>query len=262
MVEKRVFAEPRAAGNSETRHREQACRCPLGFDQRMNTVSPQYWGLLRRRLCLLPTLRCWLLLLIPSAALLTFGFRKANGFLAVNDPVRDGALVVEGWSPDYALETAMLEVKRNPYHKLYVVGGPLERGAPLSKYNTYAEFGSAILLRMGMSNDAVQAVPAAYEPKDRTYAAAVALRSWLRQHGAIPKEINLISVGAHARRSRLLFEKAFGTGTRVGIVAVEDRSYDPSHWWKSSQGVRSVVDEMIAYCYARFLFRPPREQLP
>jgi hypothetical protein len=223
------------------------------------TVSPQYWGLLRRRPCLLPTLRGWLLLLIPSAALLVVGFWNANAFLTVNDPVPDGVLVVEGWSPDYALETAMLEVKQSPCHKLYVVGGPLEQGAPLSEYKTYAELGSAILLRMGMSNDTVQAVPAAYVYKDRTYTAVVALQNWLRQHSSIPQNMNLISVGAHARRSRLLFEKAFGNGTRVGIIAVKDRSYDPSHWWKSSQGVRSVVDETIAYCYARFLFSPPRE---
>jgi hypothetical protein len=223
------------------------------------TVSPQYWGLLRRRPCLLPTLRGWLLLLIPSIALLILGFRNMNAFLAVNDPAPDGVLVVEGWSPDYALETAMLEFKRNPHHKLYVVGGPLEQGAPLSEYKTYAELGSAILVRMGMNNDTVQAVPAANVQKDRTYAAAVALQTWLRQHGAIPKDINLISVGAHARRSRLLFEKTFGSNTRVGIITVEDRSYDPRHWWKSSQGVRSVVDEMIAYGYARFLFSPPRQ---
>jgi hypothetical protein len=223
------------------------------------TVSPQYWGLLRRRPCLLPTLRGWLLLLIPSIALLIAGFRNMNAFLAVNDPVPDGVLVVEGWSPDYALETARLEVQRNPHHKLYVVGGPLEQGAPFFEYKTYAELGSVILLRLGMSTDTVQAVPAAYVQKDRTYAAAVALQSWLSQHGDIPKEINLISVGAHARRSRLLFEKAFGSSTRVGIIAVEDRSYDPSHWWKSSQGVRSVVDELIAYGYARFLFSPSRQ---
>jgi uncharacterized SAM-binding protein YcdF (DUF218 family) len=222
------------------------------------TVSSHCWGLLKRRICLLPTLRGWLLLLIPTTALLIFGFRNLNAFFAVNDPVPDGVLVVEGWSPDYALEIAKLEVKRNPYHILYVVGGPLEQGAPFSEYKTYAELGSAILLRMGMSNDTVQAVPTAYVQKDRTYTAAVALQNWLRQHGTIPKEINLISVGAHARRSRLLFEKAFGSSTRVGIMAVEDRNYDPSHWWKSSEGVRSVVGETIAYCYARFLFSPSR----
>lgn len=193
---------------------------------------------------------------------MVLGFRNMNAFLAVNDPVPDGILVVEGWSPDYALEAAMLEFKRNSYHKLYVVGGPLDQGSPLSEYKTYAELGSTILLRMGMDNDTVQAVPSGYVLKDRTYAEAVALQKWLRQHSTIPNDINLISVGAHARRSRLLFEKAFGNGTRVGITAIEDRNYDPNHWWRSSQGVRLVVDEAIAYCYARLLFSASRESLP
>ena len=219
-------------------------------------ASSSYWGLLRRRSCWLPTVRGVLLLLILFAFLLIFGFRNIQAFLAVNDPAPEGILVVEGWSPDYALETAKLEEQGNPYHLLYVVGGPLEQGAPLSQYPTYADLGAAILLRMGMSQDTVQAVPSGYVYKDRTYAEAVALSIWLRQHGLSPKEINLISLGAHARRSRLLFEKAFGKSTRVGIIAVEDRNYDPAHWWKTSEGVRSVISETIAYGYARFLFSP------
>ena len=225
------------------------------------TASPQFWGLLRRRSCWLPTLRGWLLLFIAFAALLIFGFRNVNAFLAVNDPVPDGVLVVEGWSPDYALEIAKSEAQGSLNHKLYVVGGPLEEGAPLSEYKTYAELGAAILLRMGMSTNTVQAVPALYVRKDRTYAAAVALRNWFIRHAGVPKAINLISVGAHARRSRLMFEKAFGSGPRVGVINVEDGDYDPHHWWKSSAGVRAVLDETIAYGYARFLFFPSQEEL-
>ena len=131
------------------------------------TVTSQYWGLLRRRPCLLPTLRGWLLVFMLCFVMLIIGFRNVNAFLTVNDPVPDGVLVVEGWAPDYALENAMLEANRNLNHKLYVVGGPLEQGAPLSEYKTYAELGSAILLRMGMSNDIVQAVPTANVLRER-----------------------------------------------------------------------------------------------
>jgi hypothetical protein len=190
-----------------------------------------------------------------------FVLRDLSSFLSVNDPVPDGVLVVEGWDPDYALEAVKLESERNSHRTVYVVGGPLERGEPLSEYRSYAELGAASLLRMGMSNDVVQAVPAAYVRQDRTFAAAVALEKWLRQHNSIPRTINVISVGPHARRSRLLFQIAFGSGTQVGIIAIEDRSYDPQHWWRSSQGFRQVVDETIAYFYARFLFSPLRERL-
>ena len=36
-----------------------------------------------------------------------------------------------------------------------------------------------------------------------------------------------------------------------GIIAVEDQDYDSKRWWESSDGVRTVIGEMIAYVYAR-----------
>jgi hypothetical protein len=218
-----------------------------------------FWGLLRRRECLLPTWRGWLLLLLTGFLLATGAVRNAQSFLAVNDPVSGGALVVEGWAPDYALEEVIAEFRRHHYTKLYVVGVPLEKGAPLSEYKTYAELGAATLLKLGLDRDSVQAVAAPAVRQDRTYASALVLKQWLLQHNAMPAELNLISLGAHARRSRLLFEKAFGPDTRVGIIALENQDYDPAHWWKSSQGVRTVMDELIAYGYARLLFHPGKQ---
>jgi hypothetical protein len=222
-------------------------------------ISPKNWGLLERRSCLVPTLRGWLLLLIPLAALFVYGFRNMDSFLTLNDPVPGGVLVVEGWSPDYAFKSAMEESLRHPAGKLYVIGGPLDQGAGLSEFKSSAELGAAILIRMGMKKESVQAVPAPYESRDRTFSAAVALYHWLSEHKAIPRNLNIISVGAHARRSHLLFQEAFGSGTHVGVIALNNRGYDGAHWWRSSAGVRSVVDETVAYCYARALFIPHRE---
>jgi hypothetical protein len=180
-------------------------------------------------------------------------------FLAVTAPVLGEVLVVEGWAPDYTFAEAVTEFKRHRYKKLYVTGGPLEQGSHLSERQTYAKLGAAMLVRMGLNNEVVQAVPSPRVRQDRTHAAAVALNGWLRQHNAMPTSLNVISLGAHARRSWLLFGKVLGKKTRVGIIAVEDRDYDPKCWWKTSQGVRLVADELLAYCYARFLFFPPKE---
>ena len=100
----------------------------------------------------------------------------------------------------------------------------------------------------------VQAVPSPQVYKDRTYTSALALRNWFVAHGGIPNKINLISVGPHARRSRMLFQRVFGDTALVGITALADPNYDAKHWWHTSQGVRTVTDETIAYCYAKFLF--------
>jgi hypothetical protein len=188
-------------------------------------------------------------------ALANFFVRGLHPFLAVNAPVRGGALVVEGWAPDAAMEQVIAEFKQHHYQKIFVTGGPLEQGAPLSEYKTYAELGTATLLKLGMSTNEVEAVPAPRVHRDRTYASAVALRKWFAEHGLAPNKLNLMTGGPHARRSRLLFTKALGKDVSVGVVAMRTSEYDPQHWWRSSQGFRLVTGEAIAYAYARVLFR-------
>lgn len=217
-------------------------------------LPKSFWGLARRRECLVPTGWGWLMVTIVSIALVVAGVLTIHPFLAVTAPITSGVLVVEGWAPDYVLEEAKALFERDHYARLYVTGGPLERGAHLSELKTYAELGAATLIRMGMAKDAIEAVPAPMVRQDRTYTSGVTLKNWLRQHSVDARSVNVVSLGAHARRSQLLFQMAFGEGSRVGIIAVEDRNYDPRHWWKFSQGVRMVVDELVAYIYAVFVF--------
>jgi hypothetical protein len=219
-------------------------------------------GCLRRRQCLVPTLRGWLVLVLGLAAVVVISGRGIPRFLSVNDPRPGGVLVVEGWAPDYAMEAAIAEFNRNHYDKLFVTGIPLDQGTPLSEYKTYAELGAAVLLKLGLSTNVVQPVPVAAVRQDRTYAMASGLKRWMDAHGMVQTNINLITIGPHARRSRLLFEKALGKGVTVGVVAIPSPTFDPAHWWRSSAGVRDIIGETLAYAYARLLFSPPKDQPP
>jgi DUF218 domain len=216
-------------------------------------------GLLRRRQCLVPTLRGGLLLALGFAALAFFVVRGIHPFLAVTEPVPGGVLVVEGWVPDYILEVAIAEFRQNQYARLFVTGLPLEQGAPLSEYTNYAYLGAATLVKLGLSTNDVQAVPTGLTRRDRTYSTAISLKHWWHEHEMAPTKVNLITGGPHARRSRLLFKKALGSGITVGVIAVGAQDYDEQHWWHSSQGVRIVIGEALAYAYARLLFYPPDE---
>ena len=209
-----------------------------------------------RRERTVPTWRGWVVCLAFLVLLAISLVRASYPFLAVNAPVPGGSLVVEGWAPDYALELAKQEFTRNHYDKIFVTGGPLESGAPLSEYNSYAELGAAVLQKMGMNSNLVEAVPAPLVKQDRTFTAAVYLRKWWAAHGEAPAKVDLLTLGPHARRSRLLFEKALGDKTKVGIISIAPRNYDPEAWWRSSAGVRTVLDEIFAYVYARFFFHP------
>ncbi len=116
-----------------------------------------------------------------------------------------------------------------------------------------------MLLKLGMSTNVVQAVPAPYVGQDRTYTSARALKAWCEQRGIPLGRLHLMTNGPHARRSRLLYRKALGRGVAVGVTSIKERDYDPAHWWRYSAGVRGVVDESIAYVYARFFFHPTKD---
>jgi uncharacterized SAM-binding protein YcdF (DUF218 family) len=221
----------------------------------------RFGGLLRYRQCLVPTLRGCLLVLLVCAVLGITAFRHLHSFLALNDPLPGGALVVEGWATDYTIGEAVAEFKHGQYDTFYVTGGAIEWGAPLSEYKNYAQRGAAVALRLGLSSNVLQEVTAPKVQQDRTFTAATALKNWAREHGITITRIHLFTEGPHARRSRLLFEKAFKGKVSVGVTAVCARDYDPRHWWRSSSGFRAVADELIAYVYARFLFRAPKEPL-
>ena len=208
----------------------------------------------------MPTWRGWLLFFLVIGVAMTVVVRGLYGFLAINDPLPGGILVVEGWSLDYVIEGAVDEYRKSHYEKICLTGGPIEFGNAMSEHRTYAEYAKALCLKLGVPAEVLHAIPAAAVERDRTYASALALRQWLREHGAMNSKINITGNGPHSRRTRLIYEKALGPGVRVGISNVEERNFDPKHWWASSGGFRIVLDELIAYAYARLVFSPPKPQ--
>jgi uncharacterized SAM-binding protein YcdF (DUF218 family) len=212
------------------------------------------FGLLRRRECLLPTWQGLLLFIVLIAGGILLFMLNVQSYLALSDPVSADVLVVEGWVPDFVMEEAAVEFKRGHYRKVYVTGGPIEHGGSMSEFKSYAELGAAILANMGINKSEIDAVPAPSVLRDRTYASALSLKSYLHKEAVATKSINLMSLGVHSRRSRLLFQQAFDGDLRVGIIAVEDRNYYGQRWWKFSSGVRAIADEFFAYIYALIVF--------
>jgi hypothetical protein len=216
-----------------------------------------FFGLLQRRPCVIPTRRGLLVVLAMAFAAIVVILCGLPPFLSVNAPVDSSLLIVEGWLPDYALKTTIEMFHNGHYQKLYVTGVPIEEGAPLSEYHSLAELGAAVIIHQGMETNLVQAVPAPEVLRNRTYASAMALKRWFDQHGIVPGSMNIISMGPHARRTRLLYQMAFGAQTRVGIIPLPDRSFKDRSWWKTSEGLKETITEFVAYIYARFFFSPP-----
>jgi hypothetical protein len=212
------------------------------------------WGILRRQERWVLTLTGWAIVIgLLAGLILLLGF-AVEPFLALNDPINAEALVVEGWLPDYAVAAAVREFHSRPYTCVITTGGPLDAGEHLATYKTYAALCAATLSRLGVDSTRIIAVPSPRLQTDRTYASALALRRWLTISGANIHSVNVYSLGVHARRSRLLFQRALGASVPVGCIAAKDSSFDPACWWRYSAGVEGVIFESVGYLYVKFLF--------
>lgn len=218
------------------------------------------WGLINRRERWGVSLRGYLVLL---AGFLGFGFIAFFGvypFFAVTERVETRLLVMEGWVDVYAVRATAAEFKAGGYERVFATGGPVVgSGGYSNDYNTSASLGAGRLKAAGLAPEVVQMVPSRKAARDRTYSSAVALRAWCLEHNVPLTSINVVTADVHARRTRLLYQKALGDGVKVGIIAVPHPDYEASRWWSYSQGVRSVLGECIAYVYARLVFVPTRE---
>jgi hypothetical protein len=182
----------------------------------------------------------------------------APSFLAVTNRVDTKILVVEGWVSRYSLQQAAAEFKTGGYDRIFTTGGPEEgTGGYTNDYNTSASVGAEALKKVGVPADRIQMVPSHVVGRDRTYSAAVALHQWINDNHESVTSINVLTQGAHARRSRLLYQKAFSRDCRIGVISVASPDYDAKQWWYYSEGVREVIGESIAYIYARLFFHSP-----
>jgi uncharacterized SAM-binding protein YcdF (DUF218 family) len=191
---------------------------------------------------------------------------NVHPFLAVTHRVNAKILVVEGWMGEYAIRAGADEFKTGDYEHIITTGGPVPgSGGYTNDFNTFAGVGARRLKAAGVADESVQMVPSHVIGQDRTYSSAIALRRWLSDHNMILQSFNVVTEDAHARRTRLLFQKALGNGVRVGIISIPNPDYDAKHWWRYSEGVREVIGEAIAYTYAKVFFyqsQPSPEERP
>jgi uncharacterized SAM-binding protein YcdF (DUF218 family) len=203
--------------------------------------------------------RGWLAAVLIFLLAAALWLLNVQPFLAETHRVDAKILVVEGWIHEFAIRAAVSEFKSGSYEKIYTTGGPVVgEGGYSNDFNTSASVGAELLKKNGVADELLQMVPSHIAGRDRTYSSAVALRDWFRVHNVSIRSINVLTEDVHARRTQLLFQKAFGPGMTVGVISVPDPDYDAKHWWRYSEGVREVLGESIAWIYAKILFHPSK----
>ena len=215
-----------------------------------------------RRPLWLPTLWGALLLSGLAALVVVLAARGLGGYLSPIDPARgkDGhgarLLVVAGWLDETELNDASAAFRRGHYARIVTSGGPIESWQEGIAYPTFAERAANYLRRHGLADVPVTAVPAPASGQERTFLSAVMVREWARREGMRLDALDLFSAGVHARRSRLAFGLAFGTGVEIGVLAAVPRRYDLDRWWQTSDGAKAVLAELLGLAWTKCCFWP------
>jgi len=214
--------------------------------------------LFRRHEVMLPTLwGCLLALGLLGGAGIFVG-RHLGAWLAVSDPAASGngasvgLLVVEGWLGERELDGAAAYVRQHGYQRVVTSGGPIPSFSPFASYAERA----ANHLSHRLPGVSVQAVPTPQTKQDRTYASAVWVRDWAQQRAVPVETIDVYSLGAHARRTRILYRLAFGERTNVGIIAGLPQDSDILRWWTTSEASKQVLAEALSLAWTQCCFWP------
>jgi uncharacterized SAM-binding protein YcdF (DUF218 family) len=188
-------------------------------------------------------------------------FNYGERFLAPTNRIANARiLVVEGWIGPEGLRAAKAEFDTHNYDLIVTSGGNPD---PRSEDNwqragwSYAEGAQKQLLRLGVPAGKVVSAPPKETEARRTYRSALMVKETLDSLDGQPKSINVFTLGPHARRSWLVFQKACGPETSVGIIGWEPPVYNAKSWWHSSERAIDLLVQTVGFFF-EYLFNSGR----
>jgi hypothetical protein len=211
----------------------------------------------KRHSILLPRWWVALLLFLMSSLLVLLCVKNLAFYLATTAPKKGDYLVVEGWVNNASLEQALKVFRKNSnkYQYIIVTGGPDSRDN--SEYSkTYAELSAKYLLSKGVSKHKIIIVSTPASAQARTFLSAVMVRDWFLEEMISDPVIDVFTESVHARRTLFLYNLAFRQSSVIGVYASKPSSFSLSTWWESSDGVKSVVTELLGLIWATCIFEP------
>lgn len=207
-----------------------------------------------RRTILWPTWFGWTLLLASGIGVVGCIAWGAERFLAAPNRVAADVLILEAWTKDEGAEAAAIEFKAHPGQYKYVVSTGGLTGEHWSRKRWREdEIGERVMRNFGVPPAVIIKAPAPEVEAHRSFVAAVTARDALAARGIHPQAINVITRGAHAKRSRLIFTRVFGGSVQVGVVGWLPEGFDTTPWWKSSGRATDVLKESVGYLYELLL---------
>lgn len=193
--------------------------------------------------------RAWLLstfTLIVLILLAAYAFLHAGLWLVREDPLQNAQFVavLSGGLPDRALAAA--EFFKASHATQVWLTRPLQPAAAMQQldlpYSGEEEYSRMVLIAKGVPPDNIRILP---QPINNTADEMKAISAELQSHPGAT--VIVVTSKAHTRRVRSVGNHVSG-GTVHGrflIRAAPQDTFDPEHWWRSSNGALTVFREYL-----------------
>ena len=211
--------------------------------------------LFRQRTLYLPTWPLVLLTLMLLVLCSSLILKQLGQYLAPHQVVNQGVLIVEGWQNKKALETSYARYRQGNYSLLVTTGGPITNNFN-GETDNYARRSARYLVKLGLPENQLLIADAPASAQDRTFLSAVIARNKLLEHKPNENYADIVTSGVHARRTHRLYKQAFSPSYTLGIIALTPERYSLEHWWKTSEGTKTVLNEIFSLAYAYCCFHP------
>lgn len=204
-------------------------------------MSASSSGFLSRRARLL-----WLAALVTSVLFAGYAFLHAGLWLVREDPLQNAqfVLVLSGGLPERALAAA--EVFRAAHAKEVWITRPAQPAAAMQQldlpYSGEEEYSRMVLIARGVPPDSIRILqPSINNTADELKAVFDELQS---QPGAT---VIVVTSKAHTRRVRSIWNDVSGRFNRGHLLvrAAPQDTFDPQHWWRTTNDALSVVREYL-----------------
>jgi hypothetical protein len=128
--------------------------------------------------------------------------------------------------------------KDNSVYSVFYRGGE-ERVK--NNFNSNAEFARNRLIFMGINSSQIIATYGETVIVNRTLTSALAFRDWIKQTNKDITGINIISMGAHARRTWMIYNRILNEKYPIGIISLPDYIYTQSRIYRLFKNIRETL---------------------
>ena len=140
-----------------------------------------------------------------------------------------------------------------PYINSEFDAGPIDGKRRISNnYDSNAQYVRNILISLGMDSSKVIATSGQKVKLNRTLTSALAFNDWLKTTQIDIKGINIITVGTHARRTWMTYNRILDEKFMIGIISIPDHSGNQSRESK----IMKTVRETMGILYYWFILIP------